>query len=181
MFTTPDWFTDTVQERALLGLNHLLSRQPHAAQRLRAHAGRIVRVRCAWPELPGLAGATSQWRVRLTPAGLLEAGAALQDVTPEACDLVVDLSLSGPHEWWQAWREGRRPPVRLDGDAALATDVGWVIDHLRWDWSDDLHRLVGPGPAAVAQQAAHSLRLLWSRWKPAGARRAPPAGRDTPR
>jgi ubiquinone biosynthesis protein UbiJ len=189
MFTTPDWFNDAVQERALLALNHLLSRQPHAAQRLLAHAGRVVHVRCTWPDLPGLAGpasrsasrSASEWRVRLTPAGLLEADAAGPDTAPEAADLGVALSLSGPHEWWRAWREGRRPPVRLEGDAALATDVGWVIDHLRWDWSDDIHRLIGPGPAAVAQQAAHALLSLWTRWRPAGSRGASPAGRDASR
>ena len=33
------------------------------------------------------------------------------------------------------------------GDAALATDLNWLFDNLRWDVQDDLARIVGQAPA----------------------------------
>jgi ubiquinone biosynthesis protein UbiJ len=37
--------------------------------------------------------------------------------------------------------------VGIAGDAALAADVSWLMDNLRWDAQDDLARLIGDGPA----------------------------------
>ena len=36
---------------------------------------------------------------------------------------------------------------RSGGDAALAGDVDWLFENLRWDMQDDLARLVGDMPA----------------------------------
>ena len=52
---------------------------------------------------------------------------------------------------------GDRPQVEVQGDAALANDVSWLIDNLRWEVSDDLARFVGP---AAAQAIARVGRLL---------------------
>ena len=54
--------------------------------------------------------------------------------------------------------------LRIDvaGDAAFATDVNWLFDHLRWDVEDDLAKIVGPTPAhelaRLARGAATGLR-----------------------
>jgi ubiquinone biosynthesis accessory factor UbiJ len=45
----------------------------------------------------------------------------------------------------------------VQGDAALANDVSWLIDNLRWEVSDDLSRFVGP---VAAQAIARVGRLL---------------------
>lgn len=37
----------------------------------------------------------------------------------------------------------------MDGDAQLAGDFNWLIDHVRWDIEDDLAAITGP---AVAHQ-----------------------------
>jgi ubiquinone biosynthesis protein UbiJ len=42
---------------------------------------------------------------------------------------------------------GERPRVEVQGDAALAADVSWLLANLRWDIEDDLQRVVGPAPA----------------------------------
>ena len=42
---------------------------------------------------------------------------------------------------------GERPQLRVEGDAAFATEVNWLIENLRWEVQDDLARLVGDAPA----------------------------------
>jgi ubiquinone biosynthesis protein UbiJ len=49
---------------------------------------------------------------------------------------------------------GQRPAVDVSGDAALAADVAWLVDNLRWDLHDDLARVVGDAPAAALVQFA---------------------------
>jgi ubiquinone biosynthesis protein UbiJ len=131
-----------VTERFVLVLKHVLASEPVAVERLRPHAGRCIRRQLSgWPSLlpplPELAFA-------VTPAGLIEwcgAGA------PPEPDLRVTLDASNPARVVARGITGQRPPVDVAGDAALANDVSWLIDNLRWDLQDDLARIVGPGPA----------------------------------
>ena len=44
---------------------------------------------------------------------------------------------------------GEPPPLTIAGDAALASDIQWLVDNLRWDVEADLERLFGP---VVARQ-----------------------------
>ena len=47
---------------------------------------------------------------------------------------------------------GRRAAAaRIAGDAALASDIQWLVDNLRWDVEADLERVFGP---VVAHQLA---------------------------
>lgn len=137
-------------ERVALALNHLLMAEPVARQRLVPHAGRTLEVRCrpmppGWPEPPPLT-------FRITPAGLSE---WLADPSPAAeHDLHMRLDLSRPWETARAWAGGARPGVDIEGDAALAADLAWVVDNLRWDAQHDLERLVGPTLAGALASAA---------------------------
>ncbi len=52
---------------------------------------------------------------------------------------------------------GERPQLRVEGDAAFATDVNWLIENLRWDVEDDLARLVGDAPAREIARFGNAL------------------------
>jgi ubiquinone biosynthesis accessory factor UbiJ len=129
-----------VIDRLTLFLNHVLASESAATQRLQAHAGRVLSADWSgWlpflPQPPRMA-----WVV--TPAGLLE-----RSETPDPADLRVVMDASDPMRWWAAMQAGERPPMDIQGDAQLASDVSWLIDNVRWDVEDDLARVIGELPA----------------------------------
>ena len=129
-------------QRLTLWLNHVLASESAALARLRPHAGRFIRLQMTgWPALlPPLPDLT----FAITPAGLLEWTGA---DAPVNVDLRVTVDASNPARSVAQGLSGQRPAVDVSGDAALATDVSWLMDNLRWDVQDDLARLVGNGPA----------------------------------
>ncbi|UUX96860.1 hypothetical protein [Aquabacterium sp. J223] len=134
-------------ERLVLLLNHLLQSEPAAQDRLRPHAGRRVELQAAdWPRwlppLPRLAFA-------ITPAGLLEWE---PDAPAAPADLQVVVEAGQPLQQLPALLAGQAPRLQVQGDAALAGDVNWLLDNLRWDPADDLQRFVGPAAAATLQR-----------------------------
>lgn len=144
-------------QRLTLWLNHVLAGEEVAMQRLRPHAGRCIRLQMnGWPALlppvPELA-------FTITPAGLLEWNG---DTVPATVDLSVNVDASNPALAMARGLSGERPSVEISGDAALATDVSWLMDNLRWDVQDDLARIVGEAPAhelaRIGQRLAAGLR-----------------------
>jgi ubiquinone biosynthesis protein UbiJ len=139
-------------ERFTLLINHVLASEPAAGARLKPHAGRFIGLHLrGWPTVlprpPALA-------FRITPAGLVEWCGA----EPSAdTDLHVVLDAANPALTALRWLSGKQPAMDIEGDAALAADVHWLADNLRWDLADDLERLFGP---AVAQQVARVGSLL---------------------
>lgn len=129
-------------ERLTLWLNHVIAGEDAAVLRLRPHAGRLVKIQLAgWP---ALLPPVPELSFAITPAGLLEWNATPAAAAP---DLVLVVDVSSPARRLVEGLAGQRPPVAVNGDAALATDMSWLMDNLRWDVQDDLARLVGPGPA----------------------------------
>jgi ubiquinone biosynthesis protein UbiJ len=123
-----------MQQQVVLFLNHLLSDEPAAMLRLRAHEGRKVAVR--WEKMPTFLGqavsALAQWHVCITPAGLLE----MSDKETPDHDLIITL---WGDRWLGHWRAGRslEEAVELQGRADLAADVAWLLANVRWDpWMD---------------------------------------------
>lgn len=138
--------------RLTLLLNHVLSAERVATERLVPHAGRTVALTLAgWPALlpppPVLA-----WRI--TPAGLLEEAPNPDLAAP---DLAVQLEASNPALLVVRAMAGEPAQVQVEGDAQLAGDVNWLMQNLRWDVAVDLERLFGP---LVAQQLAQLGRAL---------------------
>jgi ubiquinone biosynthesis protein UbiJ len=129
-------------ERSTLWLNHVIAGEMVAVQRLRPHAGRRIRLQpSGWPSLlPAL----PELSFTVTPAGLLEWTPA---PAATAVDLELTLDASNPARSVVEGLAGRRPVVGIVGDSALAADVSWLMDNLRWDLQDDLARLIGDGPA----------------------------------
>lgn len=147
----------TVMPRLALLLNHVLSSEPMAGQRLHPHAGKCIRLQLR--DAPALVSwLPSQCTMAVTPAGLLE----WLPVPPDHADLLATVDASNPAQTLGGVLSGQRPRVEVAGDAALAADVSWLVEHLRWDVQDDLARLIGDGPAAqlvrVASSATTGLR-----------------------
>jgi len=147
-------------------LNHVISREPVAMARLAVHQGRAIRVQVTgWP---GLLPAPPDLLLGITPAGLLE---RLEHAPEDALSLGLDAS--NPAGLALGAFLGQKPAVQVQGDAALAGDVSWLMDNLRWDVEDDLARLVGAMPARqvtvwaqAAVQACAALAASLSRWTP---------------
>ncbi|MDO9312987.1 MAG: hypothetical protein Q7T97_00390 [Burkholderiaceae bacterium] len=136
--------------RATLLINHVLTSEPVACGRLRAHAGRSLHVRLLdWPELlPAL----PMLRFAITPAGLLEwrpevPGVAASSGPEVPADLDIAVEAGNPAAALLQGLMGRRPAVSISGDSSLAADVSWVVDNLRWDLRDDVAGIVGELPA----------------------------------
>jgi ubiquinone biosynthesis accessory factor UbiJ len=155
-----------VQSRLLLVINHVLSREPVATQRLRPHAGRRLRVEAAG--LPALLPPLPPLVVAVTPAGLFEGVDAA-----DAADLTLRVQAPAPAQWLAALAGEARPQVQIEGDAALAGDMHWLVDNLRWDVEADLAEALGP---AVAHQVVQV-----GRGAAAALRRGMPAGESAPR
>ena len=140
-------------ERLTLLINHVMGREPVAVERLRPHAGRVLRLHAeGWPAmLPPWPALT----FRVTPAGMLEWCGLHGD--PQA-DLEVRVDASNPGRLLIGALAGRQPDVHVQGDARLAGDVNWLLENVRWDLADDLQRLLGPGPAHLLAQAGPAIR-----------------------
>jgi ubiquinone biosynthesis protein UbiJ len=159
-----DLLAPAMLERLTLLANHILSSERVATERLSPHAGKALEM--VWTGLPGwLPGPPSMvWRI--TPAGLLEWQP--QAAGPHELTLTVDagqpLALAG------AVMAGQVPPADIRGDAALAADVSWLMQNLRWDLAADVDRLFPPPVAAAVVQAGSVilslLRAALSRLQP---------------
>jgi ubiquinone biosynthesis protein UbiJ len=138
---------------AVAGLNHLLSRQALAAERLRPFAGQAVEIRC--PPFPDL-------RLTILENGLLDRA---RDGTASA--LVVRLK-PGALPLLLARDEAAGGQIEIEGPADLASAVDAVFRTLAWDIEEDLstvfgdvvaHRLASGGKAFAAWQRGAMLRL----------------------
>ena len=142
-----DLWLPAVRNRMGLFANHVLTGCPPAVERLRAHAGKVVRVDVSgWP---GLIPAPPPLALKITPAGLFEADEA--SATP---DLHVRLDASEPGQAAGNVFKGGLPPMSIDGDAALAADVNWIAQNVRWDPAADAERFFGPTVAEGVSRAS---------------------------
>jgi ubiquinone biosynthesis protein UbiJ len=136
-------------ERAIVWLNHVLAAEPAATRRLQAHVGRLIEL-----DLSGETAPVARWLPRLvfriTPAGLVE---RVQDET-SLPPLALLVQPAGPAvRSALGWFTGDRPALRVEGDAALATDINWLAANLRWDVADDLAGVFGPAAAREIERA----------------------------
>jgi len=128
----PPWLQHELQQKLVLFINHVLLASAEALPRTRALAGRSVQLR--WQSV------TLHWV--FTPVGLLE-----QADPASPADLSLSLGDLGITELAEhAWR-GQRPPLRIEGDVEMASSINWLVDHVRWNYQEDLSRMVGDAPA----------------------------------
>jgi ubiquinone biosynthesis protein UbiJ len=119
---------------------HLLSQADWARQRLVEHAGKRVRVDLLLETVS----------LCISDDGYVEAAAHGDGV-----DLVITITPVVAVKWLSdrqaAWRE-----ARVDGDMELAAAISHVIANLRWDYEEDLSRVVGDIAAhRLARTARH--------------------------
>jgi ubiquinone biosynthesis protein UbiJ len=126
-------------------INHLLSQEPWARDKLRAHAGKVV---CFNAELLNV-------RLAVTADGLV---ATADPATPPSVTIRIrlsDLPLILQN------RERAFSYVKLEGDADFANAISQLSQSLRWEAEEDLSKWVGDIPAtrivAGARSAAKSI------------------------
>ena len=142
-----------LQDRLVLLINHVLSREPIAAQRLQPLAGRGLVVHLArWP---ALLPAAPDLILGVTPAGLFE---RLDAAPAGPGGLRIEIDASNPAKLALGALTGGAPNVSVQGDAAFAGEMHWLMDNLRWDIEDDLAALVGPLAARQLAQFGRTLR-----------------------
>jgi ubiquinone biosynthesis protein UbiJ len=136
------------------GINHVLAGEPWASAELAKHVGKAIAL-----EMP-----FGRFAVQITNSGLLEAvrhadSTEISDgeaVPPIRTALVLTISSqalstlltsSGPI------RENAFKSVTIAGDADLAQLLGRLAGQLRWEYEEDLSKIIGDAPAhfAVAQ------------------------------
>lgn len=142
-----------LERGAVAGLNHLLSQQAWAIERLKPFSGQAVEIRC--PPFPDL-------HLTITDSGLLDR--ARGDATTA---LVVKLK-PGALPLLLARDQSARGQIEIEGSADLASAVDHLFRDLAWDIEEDLstvfgdvvaHRLASGGKAFAAWQREALLRL----------------------
>jgi ubiquinone biosynthesis protein UbiJ len=133
---------------ALSGMNHVLQQQPAARERMKIHVSRIIRIVIAGPfgQMHSDARIDRDGLLSLTTDG---APAAVLTFSPGINAFFGVLS-AGPR--------GLGPHLKVEGDVMLAAAVGEVAQSLRWDYEEDLSKVIGDGLAHRAGQALRGLR-----------------------
>lgn len=151
------------RERALdamlVAFEHLLRQQSWARDRLKAHAGRTVRIAIDTSLVPVLGA--PELRVGIGADGMLQRA---DPATEADATLLVRPSADALFAFLGEGAQGVQRYLRIDGDVNLASTLGELAQHLRWDVEEDLSRVVGDIAAhrivGLAGQAFARLRDL---------------------
>jgi ubiquinone biosynthesis accessory factor UbiJ len=142
-------FTTTLSastiERITLLLNHVITSEPIASTRLKTHAHCSIEL--AYAKWPTMLPALPELVFQITPAGLLEWLGSGEQSTPVKADLKISVNAANPMSLIGQWLVGTRPQISIEGNSALAADISWLIENLRWDIEDDLAKIIGAGMA----------------------------------
>ena len=123
---------------ACRGINHVLSSEPWATGELARHAGKTILLKLPVGDLC----------FEITPAGLLAVSEA-----SDTSSLVLEVSAKALSELagsTGSLREQAFKAVKITGDADLAQLLGRLVGQVRWEYEEDLARLVGDAPANFA-------------------------------
>ena len=123
---------------ACRGINHVLSSEPWATGELTRHAGKTILLKMLLGDLC----------FEITPAGLLAVSEA-----SDTSSLVLEVSARALSELTGSTgslREQAFKAVKITGDADLAQLLGRLVGQVRWEYEEDLARLVGDAPANFA-------------------------------
>ncbi len=145
----PEWAVHEAQRRVVLLMNHVLMQDSEVTQRLALQQCRVTQVR--WR--------TFSFKLLITPAGLLD----LADPISQP-DLVLTVMDESPLVLAQTALHGDKPALHIEGDVHLASEVNWLIGHVRWDIEKDLANIIGDVPAHTLSQWAQGLSAALSQF-----------------
>jgi len=120
-------------------LEHLLEHNEWARRKLAGHPGRILLVRVETP--PVMAAGPVALRLRIADGGHLEA--ADDDPAAPAVTMTLQPSVAALSDLTRDGTSALYRHLQIEGDAMLATELGELARHLRWDPAEDLSRLTG--------------------------------------
>ena len=123
---------------ACRGINHVLSSEPWATAELARHASKTILLKLPIGNL----------YFEITSAGLL---GVVDD--SETSSLILEVSAKALSELVGSagtLREQAFKAVKITGDADLAQLLGRLAGQIRWEYEEDLARLVGDAPANFA-------------------------------
>ena len=148
--------TATPPAPVLAFINHVLTQQPWARERLRLHAARTVRV----------SAAPFDFTLAIGPSGLVQAadsGVSVDNGSHQGsqADVVLQIPLVNL-PWFVLDPERATKDVRIEGDAELAQTLNALARELRWDAEEDLSRVTGDIAAHRLMAGARSLQA-WAR------------------
>jgi ubiquinone biosynthesis protein UbiJ len=123
---------------ACRGINHVLGSEPWASAELAKHAGKTILLQLPLGELS----------FEITSTGFL--GVLKHADSPSLTLEVSSKALSDLAASSGSLREQAFKAVKLTGDADLAQLIGRLAGQLRWEYEEDLARLVGDAPANFA-------------------------------
>ena len=154
--------------RAIAFINHVLTQQAWARDKLKPYAGRSVRV-----QAPPI-----DFKLSITPEGLVDAGLrgsivkngshqGSQGGSPSGpqgeslgeprADVVLSIPLSAA-PLFAFDPERAMKEVRIEGDAEFAQTLSGLARELRWDAEEDLSRVTGDIAAHKLLQGARAFR-----------------------
>jgi ubiquinone biosynthesis accessory factor UbiJ len=130
-------------------VNHLLTRESWARERLVPYAGRTASLVCT-PFALSLV---------VQPDGLI---AATSEIEAKHFDVTLAVPPDAVPAFMQGGQAAVMKHVKIEGDAEFATTIAKLAEHLRWEPEEDLARVIGDGPAhrigAVARSAHEQVR-----------------------
>lgn len=138
-----------LNQTLIVGLNHLLSQNSWARERLRVHTGRVA-------------------RLSVSPV-TLSLGIDAQGYFVLASSTAFDAEISVPPAAVPLFAQGLdrvMKQVSVSGNAEFADSLGFTLRHLRWDYEEDLARLTGD---IVARRMAEAMQHI-AAWQTAAVR-----------
>lgn len=122
-------------------LNALLARESWARERLRPHAGKVVRLVLGSVDIS----------LEISPGGSIQAA---RQAPP---NVVLTMAAQDLPRMLRADTDERMQAVHIEGEAALAHVVADLARDLRWDVEDDLAGLIGDLPARMLMRGARGV------------------------
>jgi ubiquinone biosynthesis protein UbiJ len=127
---------DLPKSTVVRAINHVLSHEQWALRELQKHQGRVVQL-----SLP-----LGSLQVQIQADSLL----VLLNPWAQKPDLTIELStqsLSVLHSANGSLKERAIKAVKISGDAELAQLIAKLANQLRWEYEEDLSKIIGDAPA----------------------------------
>lgn len=144
----------------LAGLDHLLGQSAWARERLKPYAGRHARFCIGGGQLGLTVTADGGFALdALDTVGAAADATPADTATPAAAapDVVITLPTDTPLLLLQGGLARVMQAVRVEGNAEFATELAFVLKNLRWDYEEDLSRVVGDIAAHRISGGLHAL------------------------